>query len=276
MPDTAPKDFSTTAASNSTVGGINIAEGSTAAQLNDAIRATLAVVKTGDWGASGISADIIAESTAGAGVTIDNLLIKDGALPGLTLGDTIPVGTPFPTFASTPSTGYLMMNGDTLGNASSSADQDSNDYEALFTYLYDNISNTYAAVSGGRGANAAADWAANKTITIPDPTNRAFFGAGDTYAAGETGGAATHTLTQAQLPAIRLLTHVNKNTSDTTPSTLSASNAPVKSNDKGDREAYTSHGDTDEPTVGRTSVLGSGAAHNNLPPFLAIYYQIKY
>lgn len=79
MPDTAPKDFSTTAASNSTVGGINIAEGSTAAQLNDAIRATLAVVKTGDWGSAGIAADVIAESTTDAGVTIDGLLIKDGS-----------------------------------------------------------------------------------------------------------------------------------------------------------------------------------------------------
>src|SRR3546814_9729128 len=69
--DVAPKDFSTTAASNATVGGINIAEGSSAAQLNDAIRAVLAVIKTADWGSGGLLADVIAESTAAEGVTID-------------------------------------------------------------------------------------------------------------------------------------------------------------------------------------------------------------
>src|SRR3546814_11128225 len=80
--DVAPKDFSTTAASNATVGGISIAEGSSAAQLNDAIRAVLAVIKTADWGSGGILADVIAESTAATGVTIDGLLIKDGGVGG--------------------------------------------------------------------------------------------------------------------------------------------------------------------------------------------------
>lgn len=275
MADTAPKDFSTTAANNSTVGGINIAEGSTAAQLNDAIRAVLAVIANPDFGTLAPKTDTIAESTAAAGVTIDGLLIKDGALPNLTLGDVLPVGTPLPTFASTPSTGYLMMNGDTLGNASSGADQDSADYEALFEYLWDNISDTYAAVSTGRGASAAADWAANKTITIPNVANRAFFGAGDTYAAGETFGAATHTLTQAQLPDATIFTAVNGSASGGSPN-LTPTTSILENNDKGDREAYHLHGTGGTPDVGLSSPLGDGDPHNNVPPGIGVYYQIKY
>ena len=121
MPDTDIGDFSTTASSNSTVGGLNIAEGSTAAQLNDAIRATLAVIAGGDFKTTPVKADTISESTADTGVTIDGLLVKDGALPGLTLGDTIPVGAMVETFKSTADTGWLMMNGDTMGSAASGA-----------------------------------------------------------------------------------------------------------------------------------------------------------
>lgn len=275
MADTKPSDFSTTASSNTTVGGINIAEGSLAAQLNDAIRAVLAVIKTGDWGSGGIAADVIAESTAAAGVTIDGLLIKDGALPGLSLGDTIPVGTMFQTFKSTPDTGYLPMAGDTCGNASSGADYDSADYEDIFTFLWNNVSNTYAAVSSGRGASAAADWAANKTITIPDMRNSLAMGAGDTYAAGETGGSATATIAQANLPAVRLFTTVATDTTDTTP-TISADEAMVRYNLAGGQISYQLKGSATEPTLGRTSVMGSGTAMSILPPFVASYWQIKY
>lgn len=272
MADTSPKDFSTTAASNATVGGINIAEGSQAAQLNDAIRAVLAVIKTADWGSGGILADVIAESTAAAGVTIDGLLVKDGDIPTVPATITaaitaaVPVGTPLPTFSTSPSTGYLMMNGDTLGSAASVATQKSDDYEGLFTYLWNSISDTYAAVSSGRGASAAADWAANKTITIPNPEDRSFFGAGGTYAAGETFGAATVTLTAAQMPShthnlsIPNTSYSNNVASTVVRATGTATNSSIQ-------------------TVSGSGIIataGSGQAHDNVPPGMGVYWQIKY
>ncbi len=65
--------------------------------------------------------------------------------------------------------GWVRDNGRTLGAATSGASERANsDTEALFLFLYGNFSNTICPVSGGRGASAAADWAANKTITLPN------------------------------------------------------------------------------------------------------------
>lgn len=64
--------------------------------------------------------------------------------------------------------GWVRMNDKTIGSTGSGATERANaDTEALFTYLWNNCSNAIAAVSDGRGANAAADFAANKTISVP-------------------------------------------------------------------------------------------------------------
>lgn len=109
--------------------------------------------------------------------------------------------------------GWVRMNGRTIGSATSGATERANaDTQALFEYLWNADSNL--SVSGGRGASAAADWAANKTITLPDARGRALAALDDmgaTSAArlntlsstilGAVGGAETHTLTVAQMPS---------------------------------------------------------------------------
>lgn len=269
MADASPKDFSETPASNGTVKGVNIAEGMQAAQLNDAIRAVLAVVKNGNWGSAGILADAIAESTADAGVTIDGLLIKDGALPGITAAGlpglvVASTGDYKETAYSTPDTGWLMANGDTLGSAGSAADQASDDNEALFLLLWDEFANAQLPVTGGRGANAAADWAANKIIALPNRNNRVPVGAGDTYANGETGGAATVTLTAAQSG---LPNHEHDIPARVSAEGGSQDNSRLSAGNTGG-SAFTFDG---------ANVGGDDAseAHENMPPYLAVYYQIK-
>jgi hypothetical protein len=65
--------------------------------------------------------------------------------------------------------GYVRLNGRTLGNASSGATERANlDTQALFIYLWNNMINALAPVSGGRGASGAADYSANKTIGLAD------------------------------------------------------------------------------------------------------------
>lgn len=65
-------------------------------------------------------------------------------------------------------TGWVRMNEKTVGNTGSGATERANaDTESVFTYLWNNCADTVAPVSGGRGATAAADFAANKTITVP-------------------------------------------------------------------------------------------------------------
>lgn len=69
--------------------------------------------------------------------------------------------------------GYVRLNALTIGSATSGATERANaDCQALFLYLYGTDPNL--AVSGGRGASAAADWAANKTIALPDWRGYAF------------------------------------------------------------------------------------------------------
>lgn len=126
-------------------------------------------------------------------------------------------------YGTGPLTGWVRMNGRTIGSATSGATERANsDVLALFTYLWTTDANL--AVSGGRGANAAADWAANKTIATPDARGRGLAGLDDmgssaagrltaTYfgatggcsgALGTTLGAAcggeSQTLTLAQIP----------------------------------------------------------------------------
>jgi hypothetical protein len=78
--------------------------------------------------------------------------------------------------------GAVRANGRSIGNAISGATERANvDCLALFTELYDSMDNTLCPVlSGGlpttRGANAAADFAANKAITLPDLRGASPFG----------------------------------------------------------------------------------------------------
>lgn len=112
-------------------------------------------------------------------------------------------------------TGWVRLNGRTIGSASSGSTERANaDTENLFLWLWNNITDTYAPVSGGRGATAAADWSANKRITLPSMQGRAPFGLDDmgATAAGvltvgtptttaSTLGAEKTTFVEANLPA---------------------------------------------------------------------------
>lgn len=87
--------------------------------------------------------------------------------------------------------GWLPMNGLTMGSAISGSNYADDNYEALFTYLW--TTDTTLVVVGGRGANAAADWAANKRLTLPDFRGRGMFGLDDmgNSAAGVISGLTT-------------------------------------------------------------------------------------
>jgi len=113
-------------------------------------------------------------------------------------------------------TGFVRLNGRTIGSATSGATERANsDVQALFQYLWGIDANL--AVSGGRGVSAAADWAANKTIALPDFRGRVpaglddmgnsaasrltstYFGSAATTL-GVTGGGESQTLSLGQLP----------------------------------------------------------------------------
>jgi hypothetical protein len=82
------------------------------------------------------------------------------------------------TYGTGTQSGFVRANGRTIGSATSGATERANsDTQSLFEYLWGADANL--TVSGGRGASAAADWAANKTITLPDLRSRTFAGLDD-------------------------------------------------------------------------------------------------
>ncbi|WP_055045859.1 hypothetical protein [Devosia sp. A16] len=139
------------------------------------------------------------------GVTDPTLLVTTGMRIGY-------YGTAAPA-------GWVRCNGRTLGSPTSGATERANaDCQALFLHLW--TADATLGVSGGRGASAAGDWAANKTIALPDYRDRIAIGLGGmgnadinlipdaTVDGGETNntlgatvGSAAQTLTAAQIPA---------------------------------------------------------------------------
>jgi hypothetical protein len=115
-----------------------------------------------------------------------------------------------------PVEGYVRLNGRTIGSATSGAAERANaDAEALFKFLW-GFSNV--SVVTGKGASAAADWAANKQLTLPDMAGR-LLGARDDLgngaagritaatvtgptAVGAAGGTEKGTIAQANLPNV--------------------------------------------------------------------------
>lgn len=111
--------------------------------------------------------------------------------------------------------GWLPCQGGTMGSALSGADFASAAHEALYLHLWNTTTQAELPVIVGRGVSAAADWADNKWIDLPDFRGRVALGydaanatnrvTGDfglnAATLGSTGGAQSHTLDVAEIPA---------------------------------------------------------------------------
>lgn len=111
---------------------------------------------------------------------------------------------------------WIMANDGSIGDATSSATTRANaDTSALYTLIWNNVIDTWAPVSGGRGLTAAADFAAHKRITLTAMLGRALAiaGTGATLTArtlGQTLGEETHLMTLGEL-----VTHAHLQASNT-------------------------------------------------------------
>lgn len=193
--------------------------------------------------------------------------------------------------------GWVRANGRSIGSASSSATERANaDCEALFLYLWNNVARAEAPVSGGAGASAAADWAANKALTIPATIGRALFGvygmgattltpnanasipSGKEDVVGAAIGEEVNTLTTTKMPS-----HAHGGATQTTlpgnPTYLKPTASwPVQTG--GDANVWVSSLSSDL-TGNHTShahgitAEGGGQAHNNLSPGILVGIYVK-
>lgn len=194
--------------------------------------------------------------------------------------------------------GWVRANGRTIGNASSGATERANaDCEALFLHLW--TQDATLTVSGGRGANAASDWAASKQIALPDMRLRARIGmAGmgnsnstliadntfDNYPTeggndlGATVGAGAVTLTTGQLPP-----HAHTGTALTAGAHAHGVTEPALGAFPGGAgfSAYVSTGSANTTTAGAhdhtlsINNTGNGEAHRNVQPSAVVTVYIK-
>jgi len=110
-----------------------------------------------------------------------------------------------PTIKTTADSGWIMMNDQTIGNATSGADNVGFSLKALYTLIWGNVANTYAPIydSAGvlstRGASANADFNALKRLALTKTLGRVIASAGTATLAttftAATGNPATMTLT---------------------------------------------------------------------------------
>jgi hypothetical protein len=189
------------------------------------------------------------------GTALTAFLLASGA--GATTGD---VKLTLKTVADT---GWVMMDDGTIGNAASSATTRANaDTVNLFTLLWNNVSDTYAPVSGGRGGSAAADFAANKRIGLTKVLGRALAisGTGSGLTArtlGQTVGEETHTPTIGETAA-----HTHTAPGAVKPDTVGSGPFFVES---------TADGGVSTPTLS----AGSGTAFNVMQPTSFLNVMVK-
>jgi hypothetical protein len=172
---------------------------------------------------------------------------------------TQPTGLVLPFIGLVAPPGWIISGGGTIGNPSSGGTQRANvDTEALFTLLWDSMADAQAPVSSGRGASAAADFAANKNITVPAMAGRVPVGTGGTAPAihGDNGGSETVALVTAELAA-----HTHGSNA------AGAAGGTTLTDNTG---AFT------VPNSGSaTDSEGSGTAHENMMPWFSLAYIIK-
>lgn len=193
--------------------------------------------------------------------------------------------------------GFVRGNARTIGSATSGATERANaDTQALFEYLWNNLSDAACPVVGGRGASSASDWAANKQLTLPDWRGRSLFGLDDMGNAaagrfpaavpfttgngstpGSIGGEATHALTAAENGP-----HLHTGTTDSAGAHFHTYDAGSSTGLNGTGSgARFGNSPTSTSTDGAhvhpftTASSGSGTGHNNVPPAVVGTYYIK-
>ncbi len=225
-------------------------------------------------------------------VAADNLLVV-GASSGSGTAPTVDATKIFDTgdlkckYSTSAITGWVRSNGRTIGSATSGGTERANaDCEDLFLYLWG--VDTALSVSTGRGASAAADWAANKNIALPDWRGRVIAGfddMGNTAASrltattmsgtgiGSTGGAQTVTLDTTQIPShAHTLTDPGHSHSVQMFGNTGAQNQPAAGN-AGDLGTAATNSVNTGITMANT---GGGLAHSNVQPtqFATIYIKL--
>ena len=191
----------------------------------------------------------------------------------------VPIGSLAPYFLPTAPAGWVFVRGLTIGSGLSGATERANDDTIrLFTALW----NAGYAVLPSRGASAAADWTANRQVTMPDmravaPVGLDTMGSGaarnlipSLTTLGGMVGEANHTLTTTEMP---VHSHAVANHAHGLPGGRLMQGAPSPPS-----QSWISYGDGSTYSFSSDAVslsiqnAGSGGAHNVVQPSIGVNY----
>jgi hypothetical protein len=248
MAKTKISEFSATAADNTDITNINIAEGCSPANVNNSIRSLMALLKDQQAG------------TSGDPFTVAGTLVASGTL-NVTGG--------FQLDGTAGSSGQVLLsaggsNTPTWGNA----------FVAGMIMLW-----------SGSSATIPSGWLlCDGSNSTPDLRNRFVVGATSTYAVGATGGSANaivvshnHTATVATTSLTGTITnqYVSGNSYGGTTGVFSQSNYDVDGDGGEGRPGRTINFDGSHTHTATISTEGSSGTNANLPPYYALCYIMK-
>ena len=238
MAKTKISEFSATSADNTDITNINIAEGCSPANVNNAIRSLMSVLKNQQDGSSGDP------------FTVAGTLVSSGALD---------VTGAFRLDGTAGASGQVLLsaggsNTPTWGNA----------FVAGMIMLW-----------SGSSASIPSGWLlCDGSSSTPDLRNRFVVGAGSTYAVNATGGSAdaivvshTHTATVTD-PG-----HAHQNILQ--PQGTSAGDGVPQSPIGGGTQRTTTMASATTGITVANSTVGSSGTNANLPPYYALCYIMK-
>ena len=255
-------EWSSTAASNTDVGGVNIAEGCPPATINNAIREVMAQCNNWQSGASGDNQTNAGTLTSSGTLAVTGSFTLDGATGTAGQIMTSAGSGATPTWAdkvdgvlagfiqmygaASAPTGWLLCNGAAVSRST---------YATLFAL----IGTTYGAGDG------------SSTFNVPDMRDKFPVGSGSTYALNATGGSADSTL-PSHTHAITDPGHNHTITAWVG----AASNGSGSGADPGQKLSAFTTASNNTATTGITiNNAGTSPTNTNLPPYRGINFIIK-
>ena len=248
MAKTKISEFSSTAADNTDITNINIAEGCSPANLNNSIRSLMALLKDQQTGASGDP------------FTVAGTLVSSG---------TVDITGAFRLDGTAGASGQVLLSA-----GGSTTPTWGNMFVAGMIMLW-----------SGSSATIPSGWVlCDGTNSTPDLRNRFVVGATSTYAVGATGGSAnaivvshTHTATVATTSLTGEITnqYTAGNTYGGTSGVFSQSSYNVDGDGGESRPGRTIYFDGSHSHTATISTEGSSGTNANLPPYYALCYIMK-
>ena len=265
MAKTKISEYDSTAANNTDIDGVNLAEGCPPSGINNAIRESMAHLKDFQTGASGdnltvggnlnLQGELQLNGSAG---TSGQILTSQGSGADPIWSTSFLSGMLMMWTTGTAPSGWLLCNGGAVSRTT---------YSALFAV----IGTTFGSGDG------------STTFNLPDYRDRMPIGAGTTYSIAGTGGSKdaivvshTHTVSGTTGSGGSHNHTIDGQDNSAAPNGLTGELGNVENYGYGGASRTTStHSGHTHSFSGTTSSSGSSGTNANLPPYIGIQFIIK-